>query len=99
MEYTKQERLLEIFFRCLRGEGLSIQKLADEYNVSTKSVSRDINDLKAFLVDHRELLGNAELHYSSQDRCYRLHLDEFLTNSELFALTEVMIGARACSMF
>ena len=29
MENTKQERLLEIFFRALRGEGLTVQKLAD----------------------------------------------------------------------
>lgn len=48
MENTKQERLLEIFFRALRGEGLSVQRLADEYEVSTKSIGRDISDLKAF---------------------------------------------------
>ena len=48
MEHTKQDRLLEIFFRLLRGESLSVQKIANEYKISTKSVSRDINDLKAF---------------------------------------------------
>lgn len=97
MENTKQERLLEIFFRCLRGESLSVQKLADEYGLSTKSISRNINDLKAFLADHRELVGNTELIYSSQERSYHLYMDEFLTNKELFALIEVMIGARAFS--
>ncbi len=44
----RQERLLEIFFRCLRGEEISVQKLAQEYGVSTKSISRNLNDLKAF---------------------------------------------------
>lgn len=97
MENTKQERLLEIFFRCLRGESLSVQRLADEYNVSTKSISRNINDLKAFLAEHRNLVGNTELIYSSQERCYHLYMDEFLTNKELFSLIEVMIGARAFS--
>lgn len=97
MDNTKQGRLLEIFFRSLRGEDLSIKKLAAEYGVSTKSVSRDIGDLKAFLADHRELVGNTELEYSSQEKCYRLYMDEFLTNKELFALVEVMIGARAFS--
>ena len=95
MENTKQERLLEIFFRCLHGESLSVQKLADVYGLSTKSISRNINDLKAFLADHRELVGNTELVYSSQERSYHLYMDEFLTNKELFALIEVMIGARA----
>ena len=97
MENTKQARVLELFFRGLRGEALSVQQLADEYGVSTKSITRNVNELKAFLADHRELVGNTELQYSYGDKCYRLHMDEFLTNRELFALVEVMIGARAFS--
>jgi predicted DNA-binding transcriptional regulator YafY len=76
---------------------VSVQKLADEYKVSTKSITRSINDLKIFLAEHRELVGNTELQYSYQDKCYHLHMDEFLSNKELFALVEVMIGARAFS--
>ena len=97
MEGTKQDRILEIFFRSLRGEDLSVQSLADEYGVSTKSISRSINDLKAFLADHIDLVGNTELQYSYSDKCYRLYMDEFLSNKELFSLVEVMIGARAFS--
>ncbi len=97
MENTKQYRILEIFFRALRGEDISVQKLADEYGVSTKSISRSISDLKAFLADNRELVGNTELEYSHKDKCYRLFMDEFLSSKELFALVEVMIGARAFS--
>lgn len=97
MENTKQYRLLEIFFRGLRGEDISVQKFADEYGVSTKSVSRSVSELKNFLADHRELVGNTELEYSYRDKCYRLYMDEFLTNVELFSLVEVMIGARAFS--
>ena len=97
MENTRLERVLEIFFRGLRGEDLSVQRLADEYEVSTKSITRSINDLKNFLADHRELVGHTELQYSHQDKCYRLYMDEFLSSKELFALVEVMIGARAFS--
>ena len=97
MENTRRDRVLEIFFRGLRGEDLCVQKLADEYEVSTKSVTRSLNDLKAFLADHRELVGHTELQYSHRDKCYRLYMDEFLSSKELFALVEVMIGARAFS--
>lgn len=97
MENTKQYRVLEIFFRGLRGEDLSVQELANEYGVSTKSITRSMNDLKDFLADHRALVGNTELQYSYSDKCYRLYMDEFLTNKELFSLVEVMIGARAFS--
>ena len=51
MENTKQYRVLELFFRALRGEDISVRKLADEYGVSTKSISRSIADLSAFLAD------------------------------------------------
>lgn len=83
MENTKQERLLEIF---LRGNGLSVRGLADEYGVSTKSITRNINDLKAFLVEHREMTGNLDLRYNAQDSKYYLYTDEFLTSKELFGL-------------
>ena len=97
MENTKQYRVLEIFFRGLRGENLSVRQLADEYGVSTKSITRSVNDLKNFLADHRDLVGNTELEYSYGDKCYRLRMDEFLTHQELFALIEVLLGARAFS--
>lgn len=93
----KQDRVLELFFRGLRGEDITVKNFAAEYNVSTKSISRDINNLKAFLADHRELVGNTELQYSHHEKCYHLYMDEFLTNKELFSLIEVLIGARAFS--
>lgn len=95
MDNTKQYRVLEIFFRGLRGEDISVQELANEYNISTKSITRSINELKNFLADHRVLVGNTEFQYSYSDKCYRLYMDEFLSNKELFSLVEVMIGARA----
>jgi len=76
---------------------LSVQQIADEYGVSTKSVTRSLNELKNFLADHRELVGNTELEYIYADKCYRLRMDEFLTHQELFAIIEVLLGARAFS--
>ena len=75
MVSVKLDRTLEIFFRGLRGEDIFVSKLADEYEVSAKSISRCVSDIKAFLADHRELVGNTELQYSHQDKCYRLYMD------------------------
>ena len=97
MAGEKQDRTLEIFFRGLRGEDLAVSRLADEYDVSTKSITRSLNDIKAFLANHRELVGNTGLDYSYQDKCYRLYMDDFLSNKELFALIEVIISSRAFS--
>ena len=93
----KAERILKLLFRALKGEALSVSALADESNISTRSITRDINDLKAFLADNRDVLGNAELKYSSTNHCYTLEMDNLFTNKELFALSKVLIGSKAFS--
>lgn len=91
----KSSRVLELFFRALKGESLSVQELAYEYNVSTRSVSRDITDLKIFLAEHRDVLGYAELEYSSSNHKYTLYMDSFMSNKELLAVAKVLIGSHA----
>ena len=97
MSSEKRDRVLELFFRGFRGELLSVSELAKEFELSEKSISRDIRDLKAFLADHWELVGNTELVYNHVRKAYRLEMDEFLSSPELFALVEILIGARAFS--
>lgn len=97
MDSEKNIRLLEIFFRALHGESISVKKIAEEYGVSTKSISKNINDLQNFLSEHRELMQNATLEYSYKEKSYILHNDEFLKNSELFAMVKILIGSRALS--
>ncbi|MBO5373171.1 MAG: WYL domain-containing protein [Lachnospiraceae bacterium] len=92
---VKTGRVLELFFRALKGENLCVRELAEEYHVSTRSLSRDINELKNFLAERRDMFGNAELEYSNQTKRYHLKLNEFITNKELLAITKVLIGCRA----
>ena len=61
----KKNRVLDIFYRAMKGENISVGKIASEYEVSTKSISRDINEIKNFLSDNRDIVGNTELKYSS----------------------------------
>lgn len=91
----KAERVLRLLFRALKGEALSVIKLANESNVSTRSITRDINDLKAFLADYRDILGNAELKYSAYDHCYTLEMNNLFSNKQLFAIAKVLIGSKA----
>ena len=97
MEHQKHERMLEIFFRALKGEHISPKQLAAEYQVSEKSISRNIAEIRAFLAEHRELLQNEELRYSHRDKAYLLTSDEFLKNQELFAVIKVLLGSRCFS--
>ena len=93
----KKERVLEIFFRLLIGKGVSINELANEYGVSTKSISRDIAEIKSFTYEHRDLLSNAEIKYHADVKMHFLEIDHFLTPNELFAVAKLIIGSRSFS--
>lgn len=92
MENERLDRVLEIFYRLLHGEVVSNKLIAEEYGISSKSVSRDVARINDFLAEHRELMQNAEVTYSHKDRAYILKSDEFLKNQELFALVKVILG-------
>lgn len=94
---TKKNRMLEIFFRAMKGENISVKKIADEYGVSSKSISRDIGEIKNFLYENRELVGNTELKYAASSKSYYLEFDNFLLSKELIAVIKMMIGCRAFS--
>jgi len=91
----KADRLLEIFLLAMKGEQLSVAELSKRYQVSTRSITRDINEIKSFLAEHRDTVGSTEMKYSSVTHTYRLELDSFLTNKELLGISKVLIGSRA----
>ena len=93
----RKDRTLAIFFRGLKGEKLSTAKLAEEYGVSVKSISRSMAEIRGFLAENRELVGHAELQYNRNDKCYILQMDDFLTDKELLAVIKILIGSRAFS--
>ncbi len=95
LKSMKSERVMELFYRAIKGESLSVKKLSEEYRVSTRSITRDINEIKAFLAEHIDTLGYADLVYSSSNHTYTLKMDMFLSNKELLAITKVLIGSRA----
>lgn len=93
----KKNRVLDIFYRAMKGENISVGKIANEYEVSTKSISRDINEIKNFLSDNRDIVGNTELKYSSSSKYYYLEFENFLLSKELLAIMKMMVGCRAFS--
>lgn len=90
----KSLRVMELFMKAIKGESLSVRALADEYHVSTRSITRDINMLKNFLAENRDAVGYAELQYSSSNHCYTLQMDSFFSNKELLAVAKILIGSR-----
>ena len=73
---SKSDRLLYLLYKALKGEPLSVKSLANENHVSTRTITRDINDLKAFLSNYRDIIGNVELKYSTTNHCYTLEAND-----------------------
>lgn len=96
-QQEKWYRIMEIFCRGIMGEELYVKELADEYQVSTKTISRYILLIKYFLLERRGILGNAEMNYSNSTKKHFIQFDGFLESKELFVLVEILIGSRALS--
>lgn len=95
MGEIKTDRTLDIFIRALKGEAISVKKLANEYETSTRSISRDISTINTYLTEHWETVGNTEFEYNNSTKCYTLKMDELITGKELLALAKAMMATRA----
>lgn len=97
MAEDKLTRILNIFYRAIRGEDLSVAKLSQEFSVSPKTISRDIAFLKDFFTINYDLVGSCELVFNNSTKTHRFYTDEFISDKELFAIAKVLMGARAFS--
>ena len=81
----KSVRLLEIYSRLQEGQVLKKSVLAQDFNVTQRSIQRDIEDLRCFFAE-RGL--SQDVIYDAKLRGYRLtrSLPKGLSNSEILAV-------------
>jgi predicted DNA-binding transcriptional regulator YafY len=90
-------RMLGMYEMLKRGGCLEKSKLMERFGVSEKTVRRDIDDLRAYLADSREIDTNAAILYDKAKNAYELVRDdtEWLTNEETLALSKILLESRA----
>ncbi len=91
---AKSMRILTIYARLLDGKILNKLNLADEFGVTTRSIQRDIESLRAFLAE--EMMGR-DVIYDPKEKGYRLqqaYCDK-LTNSEILAVCKILLESRS----
>lgn len=89
----KQNRVLEIFYRLIKGEQFTLSSLANKFEVSTKSIARDISDIRSFLSDNGELLSYNDVVY--KNKSYKLSDTEFLSPQEIFCILKIILNSKA----
>ncbi len=94
---NKGFRLISIYERLNKGEVLSKAKLAKDYNVTEKTVQRDIDDLRAYIAEAHFVEKDTAIEYSKTKKGYQLvrFEREWLTNEEVVAMCKILLESRA----
>lgn len=90
----KSSRILEIYVQLQQGRCLNKATLAQEFQVSERSIQRDIEDLRCFL---QEKYLNQDIVYSKKLGGYYLAEDESLkfTDEETLATIKILLESRS----
>lgn len=90
----KNQRILDIYLRLLNNKEVNRKKLAKEYEVSERSIHRDISDLRTFLVSTN---SSSEIIYDDKTNSYVLinEDNQKLNNSEILAVCKILLDSRA----
>lgn len=96
IDNIKSFRILDMYERLNRGEIINKKDFANEFDVSEKSVQRDIDDLRAYLSEAYGCSDKVTIEYDYIKNGYRLIRQEreFLTNKEIFAVAKILLESR-----
>lgn len=94
---NKGFRLLNIYERLNKGETVSKEALASDFGVSAKTIQRDIDDLRAYLMETHFDEYDTSIKYSKAKNGYYLVRQEreWFTNEEVLALCKILLESRA----
>lgn len=91
---AKSLRLLTIYVRLMAGQLMRKTALAEEFQVTQRSIQRDMEDLRCFLADERL---DYELIYDRREQGYCLRSSDQtrLSNSETLAVCKILLESRS----
>ena len=93
-----KDRLLYFYSLLSEGKVIHKEEEAEHFNCSTRSIQRDIDDIRSFLHDQSEKTGYVQdLVYDRSVKGYRLSpvMRQVLSNEEVFAVLKILLESRA----
>lgn len=88
-----QERLLTIFLRLQFGTPLGKKQLAQEFEVSEKTIQRDFSLLRDILSSHPDF--NGDLLYSRKTNKYSLSSKSVFNKKDILVISKILLENRA----
>lgn len=94
---NKVERALGIYTKLLNGYTVNKIQEAQDYGVDTRTIQRDIDDIRNFIELDSKGIGHNSVFYSRKEKGYRLeHIYKMkFTNSEVLAICKIILDSRA----
>lgn len=90
---SKSSRLLQLYTRFEEGKIVRKPEMAQKFQVTERSVQRDIDDLRCFF---REQTPAKEIIYDRSVKGYRLKENTaLLDNSEILAVCKILLESRS----
>lgn len=97
-EKNKTMRILEIYTRLMNGHGINKSEKAKFYNVNTRSIQRDIEDIRRYLSNEAANTGfTNSIKYDRSKNIYRFEQSNgaMLSKSEALAVCKILLDSRA----
>ena len=94
----KKIRTIEIYDMFRRGEDVRKDDLAKKYNVTERSIQRDIDSVRAYLAYQKQDKGvNDEVVFDRKRMVFKLNTDdsETLTDQEILMISKILLSSRA----
>lgn len=93
----KTTRMLRMFERLMQGEMLEKHVEAERYHVHAKSIQRDIDDLRNYLMETYPNEIGTGIFYDHRRKGYCLFRDQknWFSNPEILALAKIILESRA----
>lgn len=90
---NKSFRLLNIYERLQRGEYLSKSELAADYSVTEKTIQRDINDIRAYLIETHIYDNTITIKYDKFLNKYYMFSSgqNYISNDEALTICKILI--------
>ena len=99
MKHSKNTRVLDLYERLCAGKVIHKEEEALRFGVDSRSIQRDIDDIRAFL-DERALADAGDKRQLIYDRKQKGFLMQggqspLMTNSEILAVSKILLESRA----
>ena len=94
---TKINRILFMYDKLKNGDSIKKSEIASMFCVNEKTIQRDLNDIRTYLEENRELYGTTKVEYDRKKKGHYLSKknSEILSREDVLVIAKILLESRA----